>query len=361
MAFDYDLVSISTRRKLVSISIAIVIFAVLAGLATLALGRPIEYGVSNAILTGVGVGVFEEFYVQSLRGRWLRSMHPVRSVLVYTAVVALIYLAAIHVSHAFLGHWYELPTIYRRLPLAIPMFVGFSVVGIVAMRVVHFIGAENLFHLTVGTYHRAVVRGTVLLFVDMNGSTAIAGRLGALKMSALVRKFLFDIAKPITDRGGEIYLYKGDGLIAVWPWSAAVKNNAVLAAIDAMFAAVKREHDAYFREYGVVPTFRVGVHGGDVVVSEQGDTKRSIGIYGDTINLAARMEEAAKAHGVGCVISGDVAEALQDPVGRIRPLATETIRGLPEPMLICEYRPDIGAAAREPGTAPAPAEQKHPA
>ena len=93
----------------------------------------------------------------------------------------------------------------------------------------------------------------------------------------------------------------------------------------------------------MVPTFRVGVHGGDVVVSEQGDTKRSIGIYGDTINIAARMEEAAKAHGVACVISGDVAEALEISSGRVRPLGEETIRGLVDPIVIYEYRPEDGS------------------
>jgi adenylate cyclase len=345
-------ISRSTRRKLVSITMASVIFAVLAALSTLALGRPLEYGVSNAVLTGAGVGVFEEFYVQSLRGRWLRAMHPMRSILIYVLVVSLIYLAAIHVSHLFLGHWNELPVIYRRLPVAIPMFVGFAAVGIVVMRVLHFVGIENLFHLTVGTYHRPVLRGTVLMFVDMNGSTAIAGRLGAFRMSALVGKFLFDIAKPITETGGEIYLYKGDGLIAQWRWQDAVKNNAVLRAVDAMFAAVRRERDAYLREFEVVPTFRVGVHGGDVVVSVQGDTKRSIGIYGDTINIAARMEEAAKTHGVRCAISGDVAQALDNRAGCIRPLGEETVRGLSEPILVCEYLP---AGEAEASSSPAAA------
>jgi class 3 adenylate cyclase len=339
MVFALGRVSISTRRKLASIAQAIVIFAALAGLATLALGRPMEYGVSNAILTGIGVGLFEEFYVQTLRGRWLRSMHPLRSILVYTTIVVAIYLVALHITHLMLGHWYELPLIYRRLPLALPMFVGFSVVGIVVMRVMHFIGAGNLFHLMVGTYHRPIAKGAVLMFLDMNGSTAIAERLGAFKMSALVRKFLFDIAKPITDCGGEIYLYKGDGLIAVWEWNEAVRNNAVLRAIDATFAAVERERAVYTKHFGVVPTFRVGMHGGDVVVSEQGDTKRSIGVYGDTINIAARMEDAAKVHAVACVISADIAAALDNRSGRIRPLAEEIIRGLKEPMLICEYRP----------------------
>ena len=361
MAIDLDLrrVTISTRRKLISITMASIIFAALAGLSTLAMSRPLEFSVSNAILTGIGVGVFEEFYVQTLRGRWLRGMHPLRSILVYTGVVVVIYLAALHLSHVFLGHWAQLPVVYRRLPVAIPMFVGFSIVGILVMRVVHFIGAETLFHLMVGTYHRPVLKRMVLMFVDMNGSTVIAERLGPHQMSALVGRFLFDIAKPITDWGAEIYLYKGDGLIAAWDWNAAVRDNSVLRAIDAAFAAVERERGRYERAFGIAPAFRVGVHGGAVVVSEQGDTKRSIGIYGETINLAARMEEAAKAHGVPCVISGEVAAALDDRQGRIRPLAQETIRGVSEPFPICEYRPPtarpqvvLGAEASVAGVSP---------
>ncbi|MGC1577033.1 MAG: hypothetical protein WA813_13090, partial [Beijerinckiaceae bacterium] len=72
--------SISTRRKLVSILLAIAIFASLGGLTTLAVGRPIAFGIIDAILVGLGVGLFEEFYVQTLRGRWLRRMHPLGSI-----------------------------------------------------------------------------------------------------------------------------------------------------------------------------------------------------------------------------------------------------------------------------------------
>lgn len=339
MAFGFDRVSISTRRKLVSIALESIIFATLAGLATIALRRPPEYAIANAILTGVGVGLFEEFYVQTLRGRWLRSMHPLRSILAYIAIVVVIYLVALHVTHLFLGHWSALPRVYRRLPIAIPMFVAFAAIGIVVMRVVHYIGAKNLFHLMVGTYHRPVARAVALMFVDMNSSTAIAERLGAFQMSSLVGKFLFDIAKPITDGGGEIYLYKGDGLIAVWDRDEAVRGAAVLGAIDAMFAAVRRERATYLDRFGVAPTFRVGLHAGQVVASEQGDTKRSIGLSGDTINIAARMEEVARTHGVACALSASVAMAFPDRGKSIRPLAEETIRGVSEPMRIFEYRP----------------------
>ena len=68
-------VSISTRRKLTSILLAVTIFALLAGLTSFATRGSIIYAIIDSILVGTGVGLFEQFYVQSLRGRWLRSMH----------------------------------------------------------------------------------------------------------------------------------------------------------------------------------------------------------------------------------------------------------------------------------------------
>jgi class 3 adenylate cyclase len=134
-------------------------------------------------------------------------------------------------------------------------------------------------------------------------------------------------------------------LIALWNWNTAIRGNKILRAVDGVFAAVRREHGEYHRQFGVVPTFRVGIHGGDVVVSEQGDTKRAIGVYGDPINIAARMEDAARAHEVACVISGYVADALDDGEERIRPIGDETVKGISAPIPIYAYRPEgrVGA------------------
>jgi adenylate cyclase len=336
--------SISTRRKLTSILLAVVIFAVLAGFAARANGRPLTFGVLNALLVGTGVGLFEEFYVQSQRGRWIRSIHPLGAIVVYTIVVVLLFLITIHFTHLLLWPFYHLPVPYGRLPVLIPVVIVISVIGIVVMRTIHFIGIETLFHLTVGTYHRPVLQEKVLVFLDINNSTALAEQLGAVRTKSLVGKFLFDISKPITDHGGEIYLYKGDGLIALWDWHDAIRGNRILRTIDAVFTTIARERGEYLEQFGVVPSFRIGVHGGEVVVSEQGDTKRAIGVYGSTINIAARMEEAAKAHHIACAMSGDIAENLLDDEGRLIPIGHERIRGSSAEIPIYEYRVAEGGA-----------------
>ena len=329
--------SVTTRRKLVSVLLATIVFSLCSAVTTLAVRRPVELGIANAIFIGLGVGLFEEFYVQSPRGRWLRSMRPLRSIPIYIGVVVVLYLIAVHVVHILLGRLDDLPTVYARLPWGLSFFAAFSVVGILVMRVAHFIGTKTLLDLALGTYHRPVLVKRMLLFLDIQSSTALAERLGAFGMREFVSKFLFDVSKPITDHGGDIYLYTGDGLIASWNWADAIRQDTILRAIDAMFAAVADERPVYERQFGTAPVFRIGVHGGDVVVSEQGDTKRSIGIYGDAINIAARMEQAAKAHGVSCILSADVVDALTDRAD-IEMIGEEAVKGITTPIRIWARR-----------------------
>ena len=90
------------HRKLICVAIAMAIFAALGAVTTAAVGRPVEIGTTNAVLIGLGIGLFEEFYVQSARGNWLRAMHPLRSIPVYILVVIVLYFVAVHISHLLL-------------------------------------------------------------------------------------------------------------------------------------------------------------------------------------------------------------------------------------------------------------------
>ena len=340
MTLALSRVSISTRRKLTSILLAVTIFSLLAGLTAFATRRPMVYVLIDSIFVGTGVGLFEQFYVQSLRGRWLRNMHPLLSISIYTAVVAVLFVVAVHLSHLLTWRFDTLPIAYRRLPLALPLVIAFSVIGIVVMRTAHFIGIETLFHLMIGTYHRPVLEEKVLLFLDINNSTGLAEHLGAVQIKSLVGKFLFDISKPITDYGGEIYLYKGDGLIALWDWAAGIDQGNILKSVDAIYGAIERQRAAYQKLFGIVPNFRIGIHGGDVIVSEQGDTKRSIGIYGDAINIAARMEEVARTHNVRCIVSEAVVTALASRE-RLCEIGVETVKGISNSIRVYEYQPQF--------------------
>lgn len=66
----------------------------------------------------------------------------------------------------------------------------------------------------------------------------------------------------------------------------------------------------------------------DISTCEEGDIRRNIAFYGDTINIAARMETKAKDVGMDCVITSDVAKQFVDTAGRLTKLGEESVRGI---------------------------------
>jgi adenylate cyclase len=100
-------------------------------------------------------------------------------------------------------------------------------------------------------------------------------------------------------RSGRLVKLTGDGALVEFP-----------SAIDALSAAIEfqqamAEANCDQPEHSAV-TFRVGVHLGDLIVD--GDD-----LYGDSVNVAARLEAAAPAGGI--VVSSAVNEAI---AGRLK-------------------------------------------
>src|SRR5262252_720612 len=114
--------TLTTRGKLAAVLMTIIIFGCLGAVTTAAVGRPVEIGALNAVLIGAGIGLFEDFYVQSPRGNWLRAMHPLRAIFIYSLVVMVLYLVALHVTHVVLGRLDDLLVVYRRLPYGLAFF-----------------------------------------------------------------------------------------------------------------------------------------------------------------------------------------------------------------------------------------------
>ncbi len=323
----------SIKAKLLTVAIATALFVALATMVAALLDYPFYQAIVGALLIGVMVSAIEEFYFAGRSGRWLRAMHPLASLAIYGAILVAVFLIVMHVNHALWGRLGALSDAYARLPVTLPIIFGLGVAAITVIRVTGFLGARNVAYLMVGKYHRPVMEKKVFLFLDIRGSTQLVERLGPIEARALIGKFFFDISAPIADNGGEVYRFTGDGLVATWNWDVALKGDAILNAIDGIREAVSKDEDKYLQRFGVVPRFRIGVHGGDIVVSEEGDIRRAIGFYGDTIHIAARMEQKAKELGVEIVISEAVASQLNRlEQGGLKLLTEETVRGISHPI-----------------------------
>lgn len=329
----------SSRRKIWAIIFSTLVFTALVEFMLHALGFGLEHDLLLAFSIGLCVSLLEEFYVKGSRNRWFRSVNPMIAMCLYgLAVVALTMLAMLLFRVSF-GNHHNAAEMMAPLPILLPILIIVSVVAIMILRIIGYHGARNLFHLMTGKYFRPVIEKRIFLFLDIIASTELVERLGPIEARLMIGKFFFDISKPITDWGGEVYRFTGDGAVIVWHWNEGIRDNKIVHAIDAIDHAVDASSQYYLSTFGQVPQYRMGLHGGDIVVSEEGDTRRSIGFYGDTIHIAARLERKAKELGRKCFMSGSIAKHLGESNQRLVLATTEHVRGISEPIEMYELLP----------------------
>ncbi len=191
-----------------------------------------------------------------------------------------------------------------------------------------------------GRYHRPISERRLFLFVDLNDSTRIAEEIGDLRYLEFLDDFLQDIAVAANACHGEIYKYVGDEVIVSWPFSSEAAANCVRSVME-MGRIVSANADEYRRNYGRVPAFCAGSHGGNVVAGELGGDRREIAYLGDTVNTAARILDHAKRDGNALVISDVVHEALDPEMARLfLPLGDVSLRGRRQRANLFALRPE---------------------
>jgi adenylate cyclase len=128
-----------------------------------------------------------------------------------------------------------------------------------------------------------------VLFVDIVGSTGLAGRLPPDEVVALLNSYFAIVVDVVAKYGGSVNKFEGDGALAVFgaPTSLEDPAGAVLAAGRAL-AAELSAHSSQF-EAGI------GISAGPVVAGNIGAPARyEYTVIGDPVNEAARLTDLAK-------------------------------------------------------------------
>src|SRR5580658_5368298 len=183
------------------------------------------------------------------------------------------------------------------------------------------LGQNVLTNFIIGRYHKPRLESRVFLFIDMEGSTGLAERLGPLAFHRLLNRFVLDLTQPIVAARGEIHRYIGDELIATWKLKEGTADGRCVAACFAAIDQLARHAPDYRREFGAAVTVRAGLHCGPVVTGEMGTVRKEIVFLGDTVNTAARIQEL-------CRETGDRVLASADLIDRLEPLAGIAKRSL---------------------------------
>ena len=94
--------------------------------------------------------------------------------------------------------------------------------------------------------------------------------------------------------GSEVHRYVGDEVILTWTAEEGLLEARCVRAVFAISDTLEAARTAYEADFGVMPRFWAGLHLGPVVAGEIGTIKHEIAFLGDTLNAAARIQQACK-------------------------------------------------------------------
>ncbi|MGH9303959.1 MAG: adenylate/guanylate cyclase domain-containing protein, partial [Acidimicrobiales bacterium] len=143
------------------------------------------------------------------------------------------------------------------------------------------------------------LRKTVtVVFSDLKGSTSLGERVDSESLRELLGTYFAAMKTVLERHGGFVEKYIGDAVMAIFGVPTMHEDDA-LRAVRAAFemrAALTEVNVELSRRFGVALENRTGVNTGEVIASAVARADRIV--TGDTVNVAARLEQAAPANEV---------------------------------------------------------------
>ena len=173
-------------------------------------------------------------------------------------------------------------------------------------------------------------RLAAILAADVVGYSRLMGKDETGTLSALKQHRAGLIDPSIAEHRGRIVKLMGDGVLVEF----ASIVDAVECAVGIQHGMIKRNADTPENDQ---ITFRIGINLGDIIIDDDD-------IYGDGVNVAARLEGEADPGGI--CISGD---AYRQVVGKIdyifEDLGERNLKNIAEPVKAYRWRDEIAAIA----------------
>ena len=187
-------------------------------------------------------------------------------------------------------------------------------------------------------------REMTIMFSDMRGFTSISEtyKSDPQGLTALMNRFLTPLTNAILDRNGTIDKYMGDAIMAFWNAPLDDKQhqlNACEAALNMLERVdeLNQERMEEAKEEGrpFIPlNVGVGLNTGTCVVGNMGsDMRFDYSVFGDSVNLASRLEGQSKEYGFPIIVGSTTALAVKDKFA-ILELDFIMVKGKKEPEVI---------------------------
>lgn len=179
-----------------------------------------------------------------------------------------------------------------------------------------------------GKYHSPKEEERVFMFLDLSSSTTIAEKLSPIEYHRFINNYFFDIDEEIVRSKGEIYQYVGDEVVISWKGNDGFDGANCINCFFEIRNKINSLSEKYKSKFGVVPGFKAGLHCGNVVTGEIGDSKREIVFHGDVLNTAARLQSQCNELGKKFLASEDVLKKIILPAElSVVPMGSFMLRG----------------------------------
>jgi len=172
------------------------------------------------------------------------------------------------------------------------------------------IGQGILRNFFTGKYHNPKEEERIFMFLDIKSSTTIAENIGHINYFKMLKEYYSDLSDSIIQHRGEIYQYVGDEVIISWKLEKGIDTNNCIQCFFSMKQAILNQAEKYNSNFGLVPSFKAGIHYGKVTTGEIGALKKEIIFTGDVLNSTARIQQLCNTHHVDLLVSGKLIQKL---------------------------------------------------
>lgn len=149
-------------------------------------------------------------------------------------------------------------------------------------------------------------------FSDIQDFSAFAELLTPQQLVELMNEYLTACTDTITEQGGTLDKYVGDAVVAMFGAPLALPDHAYRACVASQLIQLRlaelrgkwSDEGAKWPPAVIQMHTRIGMSSGLAVVGNMGSlTRFNYTMMGDNVNLAARLEGAAKNYGVGTLVT----------------------------------------------------------
>lgn len=150
-----------------------------------------------------------------------------------------------------------------------------------------------------------------VLFTDIEGFSTISEKLSPQELAQTLNNY-FGVTSAVIDRyGGVITQFEGDAMLITYNAVTADEDHA----LNAVRTAIGIQEAVNGRTFGNGATLktRCGVNTGDTVIGAIGAKDRLVfTVHGDSVNIAARLEQLNKEYGIYILVGENTVAACGD-------------------------------------------------